>query len=594
MINPGPVGTVLGLAWQADRRATLATVLSLGLRPALPIVIAYLVKVMVDAAVRDDPAVLAAAVLGMAVAAAATVGSMPFAVEWSIRMIEATSSLVDQRLIRLMTRSPGMEDAADPAFLDRVEVLRQEQAHLDEGGNTIALVVGVIVRAAVTAAVLATVNPLMLLTPLLAVPAVLASGRGRRRRLAAVDRTAAEARRARHLYGIGTSASAAAELRLFGLDRYVRRRYAAAMEPVDRAVSGALLRNLVGTWVAGTIFAAGYLGALTVVARGFSGGTASLGDVALTLGLVTLINVQVTQAISYVGLLHEATVMARRLLALERDADLRSRSWAGRSPAPRRLSDGLTLHGVRWRYPGADRDAIHGIDLHIPAGTTVAVVGANGAGKSTLINLLAGLYRPTAGRITVNGVDLCAIRRDDWYSTLSGCFQDFARLELSARHSVGVGRIEDLDHDTAVRRAVERGGADEVVAALPAGLDTPLGRSLPDGVELSGGQWQRIALARAGMRPMPCLLLLDEPTAAIDPIAEDALLTGYLAAADAAAGSTGVVLFATHRLSVARSADLIVVLHAGRVVEVGDHDTLVRAPGGVYGGLYGRQARAYT
>lgn len=237
---------------------------------------------------------------------------------------------------------------------------------------------------------------------------------------------------------------------------------------------------------------------------------------------------------------------------------------------------------------------LDGVDVDLFPGEVLAVIGDNGAGKSTLINLLAGLYRPTAGRITVNGVDLCAIRRDDWYSTLSGCFQDFARLELSARHSVGVGRIEDLDHDTAVRRAVERGGADEVVAALPAGLDTPLGRSLPDGVELSGGQWQRIALARAGMRPMPCLLLLDEPTAAIDPIAEDALLTGYLAAADAAAGSTGVVLFATHRLSVARSADLIVVLHAGRVVEVGDHDTLVRAPGGVYGGLYGRQARAYT
>lgn len=239
--------------------------------------------------------------------------------------------------------------------------------------------------------------------------------------------------------------------------------------------------------------------------------------------------------------------------------------------------------------------ALHGIDLDIHAGEIIGLVGDNGAGKSTLIKLLAGLYQPVEGLIEIDGEPAAALAAGAWYEQLSACFQDFSRLQFTLGRAVGLGRLAQLDEEPAVRRALAAGAAQDIVAQLPAGLATNLGASFDDGIDLSGGQWQRLALARARMRPAPCLLVLDEPTSAIDPIAEDALLSKYIEAARRATDEVGgITLFASHRMSMARTADVIVVIDEGRIAELGSHEELMSRPDGIYHGLYERQIRAYA
>jgi ATP-binding cassette subfamily B protein len=232
------------------------------------------------------------------------------------------------------------------------------------------------------------------------------------------------------------------------------------------------------------------------------------------------------------------------------------------------------------------------VTLDLPAGTVVAVVGENGAGKSTLVKLLAKLYEPTSGTITVDGAPLSRMAPDEWRARLSGAFQDFFRFELPARQSAGVGDLDRLDDVGAVTGAVDRAGATDVVDQLARGLDTQLGPTWPDGVEVSFGQWQKLALARGFMRDEPLVQVLDEPTAALDAETEHALFERYAAAARAGRSAGRGTILVSHRFSTVRMADLIVVLDAARLVEVGSHEELM-ARGGPYAELYAIQAAAY-
>ncbi|GGX75539.1 ABC transporter permease [Streptomyces hiroshimensis] len=590
----GPLRAAVGLSLEADRRATCITFVAFGLRPTVLVLVLYLVKVMVDAAVAHDTGTLNAAVAGIALASAMAVGSVTYSIEQSVRMIEATASAVDRRLMTLIGRLPGVEHLDDPEVRDQIEVLRQERVHLSEGGDAASLVLGAAVRAAFTGVILAVVQPVLLLLPLLAVPPLLATKRAQRRRDQAVGQAAGAARLARHLLAVGTSPAAAKELRLSGLGPHLRARQAEAATTADRTVTRTVWRNLVTTSAASALFALGYCAALLFVLHRFAQGRVSLGDVILILGLVTSVSTQLSQSVQFFGFLQQTLAASRRLLRLEEYAD-RAAQGAGEAVPAERLVDGIRLDGVGFRYPGSDARALEGVDLVLPAGSVVAVVGANGAGKSTLIKLLAGLYRPTSGRITVDGVDLATVHSDLWHLRTSACFQDFSRLEFDVRHSVGAGSPAHAEDDAHVTRALEQGGAAELVAGLPAGLATRLGTSFDDGVDLSGGEWQRVALARARMRTAPCLLVLDEPTAAIDPLAEDVLLTSYVRAArQTVAQSNGITLFASHRLSTARLADLIVVVDRGRIAQLGVHDHLMADRNGIYRDLYERQSRAYA
>jgi ATP-binding cassette subfamily B protein len=236
------------------------------------------------------------------------------------------------------------------------------------------------------------------------------------------------------------------------------------------------------------------------------------------------------------------------------------------------------------------------VSLHLPAGKVVALVGENGAGKTTLVKLLTRFYEPTNGRILLDGVELRRLDLDAWRGRISTAFQDFARFDFVIREAVGVGDLPQIEDHEAVHGALARAGAADIASSLPGGLETQLGRDWPGGVELSGGQWQRLALGRAFMRwgptGHPLLVVFDEPTAAIDAPTEHALFERLAAAARSGAIQGTVTLLISHRFSTVRMADRILVLDGGRIVEQGSHDEL-RRQGGVYAELYELQAAAY-
>jgi ATP-binding cassette subfamily B protein len=222
----------------------------------------------------------------------------------------------------------------------------------------------------------------------------------------------------------------------------------------------------------------------------------------------------------------------------------------------------------------------------------IAVVGENGAGKTTLVKLLAKLYAPTSGRILVDDADLARIDSPQWRERLAGAFQDFFRFEFQAGQTIGLGDLPRMDAEPALATAVDRAGARDVVESLPAGLRTQLGPTWHDGVDVSYGQWQKLALARGFMRDEPLVVGLDEPTAALDAETEHQLFERYASRARRARRGGSITILVSHRFSTVRMADLIVVLDSARVAEIGSHDELI-AQGGRYAELYRIQAKAY-
>jgi ATP-binding cassette subfamily B protein len=282
---------------------------------------------------------------------------------------------------------------------------------------------------------------------------------------------------------------------------------------------------------------------------------------------------------------------SRRLAWLEDYAA--SAAASGDLPVPSIIRRGIRLDHVSFAYPGTSRVVLDDISLTLPAGAVVAIVGENGAGKTTLVKLLAKLYEPSSGAIFVDDIPLARLPAGEWRTRLAGAFQDFFRFEFRAKQTVGVGDLSRLNEESAVNAALDRAGAGEVVSHLKFGLDTQLGPTWPSGVDLSFGQWQKLALARGFMRDAPLLLILDEPTAALDAETEHALFERYATAARGNKSANGrVTILVSHRFSTVRMADLIVVLDGARLVEAGTHEELM-ANQGPYSELYTIQAAAY-
>jgi ATP-binding cassette, subfamily B, bacterial len=375
----------------------------------------------------------------------------------------------------------------------------------------------------------------------------------------------------------------AKEVRIFGLvdwlaDRFGRE-WAAAVRQLREAqhVGGRTITALL------CLVAAGNAVVLYLAARAALDGSLGVGGLTMLaqglLGMV-LISSQVGDALVEYG--------AERvpvLLDLERTVATQLPPPSGSISAGALPRQEIRFESVGFAYPGSDRPVFQNLDLRIEAGSSLGIVGLNGAGKTTLIKLLTGLETPTSGRITIDSTDLRELDQTTWRQAIAAIFQDFVRYELPARDNVRIGA-----DDAAVLEAAARAGAGEVVDRLPNGLDTPLSRRFPGGVDLSGGQWQRIALARAiaavdaGAR----VLVLDEPTAQLDVRAEADVYDRFL---DLTSGLTTIVI--SHRFSTVRRADRIVVLDGGRITEDGTHEELLAA-GGQYAGLFRKQATRYT
>lgn len=480
-----------------------------------------------------------------------------------------------------------IEHQERPEYLDRLAVLRESVYQLDHMLLALIDTISSVACLALTVAVLMTVSPWMVLLVLFAVPTVLVSSWRSGAVRAAEEAAAPSQRRYRHFFALGTTAGPAKELRVTGNQRDV----AAGWDESWRAWYKVMARTqwAGGLWQAAAwgVFALGYAAAVYWTVDGLH---ASAGNVVLVVTAGGRLGQYVAMTVGEVDFVRLWLDACRRLGWLENYAAVHRGS--GDRAAPERLREGISFEDVGFCYPGTDTAVLHEISLALPAGSVVALVGENGAGKSTLVKLLCGFYRPSAGRILVDGTDLARIAPQQWRARLSGAFQDFARLEFAAGSSVGLGDLDFLDDSAAVTAAVGRAGAADVIDGLSGGLDTQLGASWPDGVDLSFGQWQKLALARGFMRSAPLLTILDEPTAALDAQTEHGLFERYAEEARTSRRDGRITILVSHRFSTVRMADLIVVVGDGRIAELGSHEELM-ARGGPYAELYTIQASAY-
>ena len=538
---------------------------------------------------------------GVAAGVAAVAGL--YTISWALAMFAGTAGaeLSDRTTFYLTARIAeqlhavsGVDHLERPAYLTELELLRQNLRLLGNGPRQLLLVIQVLVRTVGIVIILAVIFPPLAVLPLAAAAPVAGERLSVWLRQRSDERLASDRRLADELFSLATSAGPAKELRVFGAAAPLRERHAALAAAVNsgttRAAAAGGLLGAAG-WL---IFAAGFVTGIAVVAVRAAHGTASVGQVVLAVTLIQRAQLQVGQAAAAFGQLLTTARTARRLLWLEdyAAADRAAALAAGQAPAPEALSNGITLRQVSFGYPPDGPVVLDRIDLHLPAGSAVAVVGENGAGKTTLVKLLTGMYRPTSGEVLVDGVPLAGMDLVSWRRRTSAAFQDFVRYELLAAETVGLGDLPRLDQEPALSRALHRADATAVADELPDGLATPLGRSFAGGQELSGGQWQRLALARGMMRDAPLLLILDEPTASLDALTEAALFERYLAARRLARQTGAITLLVSHRFSTVRMADVIVVLDRHRIAASGDHETLIRE-GGLYAELYEMQARSY-
>ncbi|WP_433607324.1 ABC transporter ATP-binding protein [Dactylosporangium sp. CA-139114] len=529
---------------------------------------------------------------GVAVLAVAALTMEHFAHIFFFELADLHAIRTEDELGALALGPVGVAHLESPAHADRVALLREEAGSLGDGVQTVLTAGALAVQIALTAVLLGRLEPWLLLLPLFAVPPLLASHRAeslrRRAQLAAAEPT----RLSNHLLDLAASVPAAREIRTFGLAGELRRRQRALRGTIDALLYRAELHGLVTRLGGQALFAAGYIGAIMLIARETIAGQRTAGDIAMVVTLAVQTNAQAAGAVRIAQSLQRSAGTMGLVLWLRGHSP--RADPAACAPVPPRLTRGIELRGVGFAYPGAQRPVLRDVDLLIPAGHTVAVVGANGAGKSTLVKLLTRLYSPTSGVVLLDGEDLTGIDAERWRRRTAACFQDFVRFDLAVRHTVGLGDVPRMDDDGALAAAVDRAGARPLVDALPDGLATHVGQAYePDGSDLSGGQWQRLALARAMMRDGPLLTVLDEPTAALDAQAEHDLFARYAAAAARTARATGgITVFVSHRFSTVLTADLIVVLADGRIAECGTHDELVAA-GGTYAELFELQARAY-
>ena len=399
---------------------------------------------------------------------------------------------------------------------------------------------------------------------------------------------APEARQMEYFSEIATGDEHAKEVRLFGLADTFIGLYRQAFSTLYGRLQRVRLRR--AGWNAVTaLCAAGGAGAVYgYIAVRAGTGAVTVGDLVLYTGLLfglhgNLWRFSIAVGNGYRNLLDLSLFFG----FLDRAPHLPILPEDRRCRVTRPLTTGIVLEQVSFAYPGTATLVLEDFDLEVEAGKTLALVGANGAGKTTLVKLLTRLYDPTAGRILMDGVDLREYDVDDLRQTFSVVLQDFVHYHLTARENVGFGQVDAMTDEARVIQAVERGQATEVVARLPQGLDTTLGREFPGGMELSGGEWQKVAIARGFMRSSE-VLVLDEPTAALDARSEEALYERF---SELVQGRTA--LFISHRLATVRMADRIAVLDAGHVAEQGSHDELM-ALGGRYARLFSMQAERYA
>ncbi|MFC7545651.1 ABC transporter ATP-binding protein [Plantactinospora sp. GCM10030261] len=589
------LGGAVGLAARAAPVAFAVLVTLSVAAAAVPVVAAWFTKGMLDELASPRPAWSAlAGIVGGLLAAGLVAALQPHLSQYVQEDLGRKASLVAQdRLYRAVNRFQGLGRFEDPAFLDRLRMA--QQTGQETPGQIILTTLGLI-RTGVTIVgffgMLLVVAPQMAWIVVLgAVPTFIGEVRLARRRVQTTLEISGLERRETFYARLLGDVAAAKEIRLFNLGDHLRRRMKRDRTSINR------LHRRMDRWtlltqgglagIAAGIAAAGLFWAV----RSAVAGTLTVGDVSIFVAAVASVQTNLGVLAGGLAVAHQHLLIFRRYLEVVDAAPDLPRAESPR-PLPR-LCDGIVLRDVWFRYSDDHPWILRGVDMTIPHGQTMALVGVNGAGKTTIVKLLCRFYDPTRGSIQWDGVDIREVPVESLRDRLSGIFQDFMHYDLPVRDNIAFGDLAAARDEQAVTRAAERAGIHSTLAGLPSGYDTMLTRIFSDdtahpGVVLSGGQWQRVALARALVRDARDLLILDEPSAGLDAEAEYQV---HCRLREHRAGQTSLLI--SHRLGAVRDADTIVVLDQGVVVEQGDHDALI-AMDGHYARLFALQAEGYA
>jgi ATP-binding cassette subfamily B protein len=582
------------LVWEADRISTIFMGLITLISAILPISQAYVAKLIVDEVVF--------AVTNSTGVETGLRATLPYLlIEFALLTLSAAlnqgRSLIEHVLnarlgnqintaIIRKALSLDLHYFEDAQFYDKLQNARREANYraLQMINTSFNLVQNAITLASFAVGLL-TFSPLVALVLFGAtIPAFLAQTHFSRLHFRLLTWRAPESRRMSYLEHLLTVDSTVKEIKLFGLGEPLLQRYQELFWKFYKEDTALARRRSLISMLWGVVASISYYGAYAWIVLRTVAGTITIGDMTFYLTLF-----RQSQG-TFQGLFHNLNQLFEAGLFMENlfgflDLTPQMDSGSGRK-VPRPIQQGIEFRNVSFRYPDRPDWALRELNLTIRPGEKIALVGANGAGKTTLIKLLTRLYDPTEGQILLDGVDLRDYDLEDLRLSIGVIFQDFVRYQVSARENIGFGQIKDLADEPRILAAAERGGADEVVERLPQGYDTLLGRWFEKGAELSGGQWQKIALGRAFMRDSE-VLVLDEPTAALDAEREYEIFQRFR---DLTAGR--IALLISHRFSTVRMADRIVVIEGGRLTELGTHAELLEL-GGTYARLFNLQAEGY-
>jgi ATP-binding cassette, subfamily B, bacterial len=585
------LGVLIATTFRADPMAASgATALEI-LGGFASVASALWLKVLADAVARREAKLVLVSALGMAGMQAVNWLGQAFGTRMRVTLIERVGFAFDRRIAQLTSGLVGLEHTERPDYQDKLILLREAQGTLGLGANALVNLASATLRGVTAVALLAAVYRPLLLLPVFAIPQLVAQAAAQRWAKRGDDESAPHRRRALHLYGLALHEPGGREARIFGLEAEIGDRLANAWRSGSRPLIRARVRAAEIQSLASAVFAIAFITAVSVVVHRAARGEATAGDALLTMALAGQLSAYLATVVSTVANLQRMVRETTRLVWLADYERQESARYAGVGLAPSALEHGIVFEGVSFRYPGTEQWVLRDIHLDLACGTVVALVGENGAGKTTLVKLLCRFYDPTEGQILVDGADLRELDVKHWRQQITAEFQDFVRLELEVIASVGVGDIEHMGDEVRVRGALGRAGAASLADDLPRGLATQLGARWDGGVDLSGGQWQKVALARTLMREAPAVLILDEPTASLDARTEHELFES-LTAASRDQPNSRLTVIVSHRFSTVRMADHIVVIAGTSVVEQGSHADLM-ARGGFYADLYNLQARGY-
>jgi ATP-binding cassette, subfamily B, bacterial len=585
------VPPLLGMVWETSRALTVLTLLLRAVSASIPLATLWVSKLIIDLVVRairhqpyDRSVIWKLLVLELLLAVASDILG---------RAISLVDSLLGDRFtnqvsLKLMAHATALDLVSfeDPVFYDKMErARRQTTSRLGTLASLATMAQQLLTLASLLSAVIFFDPWLLLLLVGGTIPVFLGETRFAMLNYSMLYRYTPERRELDYLRFLGAGNESAKEVKIFGLGKYLAERSRTLFErfyaenrhlAIRRALHGSLL-NLAPA-------GAYYLAYVLILLRALAGQMTVGGLTLVTGAFARSRSIMESVVAGLVGISEQALFIKDLFDFLETTPQISSKPDA--LPAPRPVRRGFEFQHVSFAYPGSPDPVLSDLNFTFDAGERIALVGENGAGKTTLVKLLARLYDPTAGRILLDGIDLRDYDVEDLRREVGVIFQDYMRYDVLAAENIGFGRVDALEDEERILRSAEKSLAAEVIAGLPKTYRQMLGRRFEGGVDLSMGQWQKIALARAYMRDAQ-ILILDEPTASLDARAEFEVYQRFV---DLTAGKMAVLI--SHRFSTVRMADRILVLEYGRIVERGSHQQLV-ALGGKYAELFDLQAAGY-